>query len=838
MGATPDAVRSLVSEMPATPPPRTQMVNGAQLTHDGENTTVDLNPAQAKNRFEAPPMGREWHTNLADQLTSTQRQKMADELLEYIDVDKRARQHHFERLRMGMELLGLEDLPDSDVPFEGAATVTDPLIAEAVVQFQARSIEELMPPNGPVKASVVGEQVQELLDQAERVEDYMNYQLTTEDEGYFWDVDQMLFYLPISGSAFKKVYPDPINSMTTGRYVTAEDFIVPYYAKDLRSAQRYSHMFKMQGNDVKRAQVDGYYLEDAKLIKPSITPEESNNNSFSEADKQRLVDDREVVAHEDDEIYELYETHLDYKMPFDDPEAKGSGDVACPYIVTIEKESREVLSVRRNWKKGDRKFEKRIWFIHYKFFPGLGFYGFGYLHIIGALARATSGSIRAILDTAALANMAGGFKSKRAKVAGEHRFTLGEWKDVDCSPEDLQKAFLPLPAKEPSPALAATYKSLVERGKSFASVAEVITGQADNKGPVGTTLALIEQASKPHSAIHKRLHAAMKQELKAMASLNFEFMDRDEYPYQVAGDKRKVLRQDFDGRVDIIPVSDPNIFSSTQRIAITQGTIQLVKEFPDVFGPEGKREAVKRMLHALRTPEIDKLMPEHGPKNTDPVTENQALATGQPAKVFPTQDDVSHMAIHDDFGLRLSTTNPDLWKMVEPAFMAHKMDHLASKYRKDIEKQLGMELPPQGEDLPPQLEVQVSQAVAAKLRMSGRAQQQPGATPDQISANADADAKDAETVQKLERTRADAVEKRRQAREAFEETQRQQRAAFVEEQRRKDEEHRADMRRGNEKASAEVENLRRVAAARAMVRPPASRATADSKRQPKHSPGR
>lgn len=648
----------------------------------------------------------------------------------------------------------------------------------------------------------------------------------------------MLFYLPISGSAFKKIYPDPINGMTTGRYVTSEDFIVPYYAKDLRSSSRYSHMFKMQGNDVKRAQVDGYYLKDAQLIKPSITPEESGNNSFSEADKERLVDDREAVVHEDDEIYEIYECHIDYPMPFDDPEAKGANGISCPYIITIEKESREVLSVRRNWKKGDRKFEKRIWFIHYKFFPGLGFYGFGYLHIIGALARATSGAIRAILDTAALSNLSGGFKSKRAKIAGEHRFTLGEWKDVDCSPADLQDAFLPLPAKEPSPALANTYKNLVERGKSFASVAEVITGQADNKGPVGTTLALIEQASKPHSAIHKRLHAAMRQELRAMAALNFEFMDRDMYPYNVAGDKRQVLKQDFDGRVDIIPVSDPNIFSSTQRIAITQGTIQLVKEFPDVFGAEGKREAVKRMLHALRTPEIDKLMPEHGPKLEDPVTENQALATGMPTKVFPTQDDVSHMAIHDDFGAMLATQNPDLWKMVEPAFMAHKMDHIASKYRKDVEKQLGFELPPEGEDLPPDIEVQVSQAVAAKIRMSGRAQAAPGQTPEQMQAGADADAKDSETVQKLERTRADAVEKRHQARAAFEETQRQQRVAFEADQRRQDEEHRAGLQRDSEKADADIANERRIASARAMIRPPASRATADARKSPKLSPGR
>jgi hypothetical protein len=549
-------VGSLVEELPETAP-RVQRANGATITQEGEDTVVDLSPADAES-FTAPEMDPDWHANLADQLSPNDRRKIADQLLEYADMDKQVREHHFRRIKDGLELLGLQDLPESDTPFDGAATVTDPLIGEAVVNFSSRAIEELFPADGPVKAAILGEVDDEKEAQAQRLEDYMNYQLTVEDQGYYWDVDQMLFYLPMSGSAFKKIYIDPITEMTTGRYVTAEDFIVPYYCKDLQSATRYAHEYTMEGNNIKRAQVDGQFLEDALLI-PSPQIESDKNVSFTDESMEDIADDRTPFVHEDDEVYKLYEYHIDYEMPFDDEEITDDTDIAPPYIVTIEEESREVLSVRRNWKKGDAKYRKRVWFAHYKFLPGLGFYGFGYLHIIGALAKAASGSLRAILDTAALSNLPGGFKSKKAKVSGEYRFTLGEFRDIDMSPEDLQQAFLPLPVKEPSPALATTYENLIKRGKEFMGTAEVITGQADNRGPVGTTLALIEQAGKPQSAIHKRLHKAMREELGLMAQLNFELMDRDEYPYELGGEKKVVLKQDFDGRVDVIPVSDPNM---------------------------------------------------------------------------------------------------------------------------------------------------------------------------------------------------------------------------------------------------------------------------------------
>ena len=809
-------VGSFVEELPEKSPKVQRAGNGALITQQGENTIVDLAPDDTKP-FKAPEMDPDWHANLADQLSSTDRHAIADQLLEYVVLDKSVREHHFRRIKDGLELLGLKDLPESDTPFDGAATVTDPLIGEAVVQFQSRAIEELFPADGPVKASIVGEVTEEKEQQAKRLEDYMNYQLTVEDQGYFWDVDQMLFYLPMSGSAFKKIYIDPVTEMTTSRYVTAEDFIVPYYCKDLKSATRYAHEYTMEGNNIKRAQVDGQFLADAFLI-PSPQIASDKNVSFADDTMEDVADDRVPITHEDDEIYKLYEYHIDYEMPFKDPEV-GDTDIQPPYIVTIEEESREVLSVRRNWKKGDEKYRKRVWFVHYKFLPGLGFYGFGYLHIIGALAKAASGSLRAILDTAALSNLPGGFKSKKAKISGEYRFTLGEFRDIDMSPEDLQQAFLPLPVKEPSQALADTYQNLITRGKEFMGTVEVLTGGADNRGPVGTTLALIEQAGKPQSAIHKRLHKAMREELALMAQLNFELMDRDEYPYEVGGEGKVVLKQDFDGRVDVIPVSDPNIFSSVQRIAQSQGILELVESAPELDGDKGRKEAHRRMLAALKTPEIDKLLPKDAtPKNLDPVSENQMMATGLPVQVQTTQDDESHNAVHQEFAEMMATGEPDLWKQVEPVFMSHKMEHLVSQYRKDVEKMLGMELPPfdlydeaETEDLPPEIEQMLSQAIAAKQRQAKQekeaAEGGPPLSPEEAEVKAIEDAKDAETIQKLERMKAEHAEKQREAAEAHTQEMDQKQAAFEAEESRKDTESDADIEREKKLAAAKRKSL-------------------------------
>ena len=390
------------------------------------------------------------------------------------------------------------------------------------------------------------------------------------------------------------------------------------------------------------------------------------------------------------------------------------------------------------------------------------------------------------------------------------RFTLGEFRDVDMSPDDLQKAFLPLPVKEPSPGLARTYQNLLARGKEFAGTVEVLTGGADNRGPVGTTLALIEQASKPQSAIHKRLHKAMREELKAMAALNFELMEEDRYPYTIGGEEQEVLRSDFDGRVDIVPVSDPNIFSNVQRIAQSQGLLELVQTFREQFGEAGERIALKRMMTALKIPDIDELLPDQEPKNLDPVTENMFMLTGKPAQVQYTQDDESHIQVHRDFFEGFAADNPEMSEQVMPVFMAHQMDHEANKYRKEVEAQLGFELPPADinspeegtEDLPPELEVMISQAVAALQRQQKQAEGGEAKSPEQAEADAIEAQKDSETIQALERSRELHREKMRQNREDFIQTQEHELHAFASEELRKDEESEAQIERDDDKAEA------------------------------------
>jgi len=746
-----------------------------------------------------------WNDNLAEELSPQERITIADELIEYYEIDEQVREEHFDRLTDGLRLMGLTDEPASDVPFKGAATVQHPLIAEATTQFQARAIEEFFPPQGPVKAYIMGEATDEKVDQGKRLEDYMNYQLTEADEEYFWSTDQMLFYLPLSGSAFKKVYIDPITGMTTSRFVTAEDFIVPYHARTLANAPRYCHKYEMPENDVYRAQEAGSFIEDARLLPtPQILVDK--NTSFSRYDMEDVADDRSPQQHYDDTIYTMLEYHIDYHMPWDE-----DSDIAPPYVITVEAESREVMSVRRNWKHDDELMKKRIWFTHYKYLPGLGFYGFGLLHIIGSLAKAVSGGIRALLDSAAVANLQGGFKSKEAKIAGEIRFTPGEWIDVDMSSDELQKSFFNLPVKEPSTALANLVQTLVEEGRRFATTTENMVGDASNTGPVGTTLALIEQGSKVFSGIHKRMHISARQEFKMMAALNHEFMDVEEYPYEVQGEERTILKSDFDGRVDIIPVSDPNIWSATQRIAQSQAVLELVTMDPELYPKKQRKVAHRRMLEAMRIPDIDLILPEDSEAALDPVSENMGFMTGAAATVYPLQDHEAHIAVHMNFAQQQAAENPDLVANLEPVIQAHVMEHKAYIYRAQVEAELGTQLPyinlddpSDNEDLPPELEKLISQAVAKKLKPPPPPAPSPEEQAEQDERQRQEDEADMEVIGKIERGRAEtaaAIDRKDEESDAEQERKDKESTA---EQKRKDKESRAEVRRLDRKARAQA----------------------------------
>lgn len=746
-----------------------------------------------------------WNDNLAEELSPQERIAIADELIEYYEIDEQVREEHFDRLADGLRLLGLTDEPASDVPFKGAATVQHPLIAEACTQFQARAIEEFFPPAGPVKAYIMGEATEEKVAQGERLADYMNYQLTEADDEYYWSTDQMLFYLPLSGSAFKKVYIDPITGMTTSRFVTAEDFVVPYNARSLANAPRYCHRYEMPENDVFRAQEAGSFIEDARLLPtPQILVDK--NTSFSRYDMEDVADDRSPQQHYDDTIYTMLEYHIDYRMPWDE-----DLEIAPPYIVTVESESREVMAVRRNWVHDDELMKKRIWFTHYKYLPGLGFYGFGLLHIIGSLAKAVSGGIRALLDSAAVANLQGGFKSKEAKIAGEIRFTPGEWIDVDMSADELEKAFFNLPVKEPSTALANLVQTLVDEGRRFATTTENMVGEASNTGPVGTTLALIEQGSKVFSGIHKRMHMAARQEFKMMSTLNFEFMEVEEYPYEVQGEERTILKSDFDGRVDIIPVSDPNIWSTTQRIAQNQAILELITNDPELYPKKQRKIAHRRMLESLRIPDVDQILPEDSDAALDPVSENMGFMVGSAATVYPLQDHEAHIQVHMNFAEQQAAENPDLVAQMEGVVQAHVMEHKAYVYRAQVEAELGTQLPhinlddpTDNEDLPPELEKLISQAVAKKLRPPPPPAPTPEEQAEQDEAKRQEDERDLETIGKIERGRAEsAAGIDRKDEESDSEQKRKDKESQAEEK-RKDKESRAEVRRLDKKARAQA----------------------------------
>ena len=689
-------------------------VDGATVSQEGDDIIVDL---QGRSPDDFKSTG-EHDDNLAELMGESDRMTLGLELVDAVAEDEESRKQWKKRLIQGLEIIGVEEIPTESSAFDGSSTVTHPAIAEAMVRFQANAMEELFPSEGPVKTKVIGASDADREDQRQRVEDFMNYQLTEEDEEYFDSTDMMTMYLPYSGSAFKKVRYDQTDGVTTSRFVTAEDFIVPYDATSLKTCPRYTHKYDLSGNEI-NAKVDSGEFLQSDALDPDGQAVKTNDTDNEIADKS---DDREAFRAEDDVVYEIYEVHAEMVFEeFDEPAGEDDFQVALPYVITLEKESGEILAIRRLWKEGDARRKKRVHFIHYKFLPGLGFYGWGYLHIIGSLGKAASGALRALLDGSATASLQGGFKSKEAKIAGEFIFTPGVWKDVDMTAEDLAKSFYSPPFKEPSPALFHTLELLVNGITSFSSTTEAMTGAADNKGPVGTTLALIEQGSKVYSGIHKRMHKAARFEFKLIAQLNYEHMDA-EYPYDVVGGDRTVFQSDFDGRVDILPVSDPNIYSNVQRVAQAQAILELVTSEPELYGEEGKRTAHLLMHKALRTPDPESLLPDTSPKRLDPVTENQAILTGGAVSAFPEQDHQSHIKAHQLFmqeaeGMGLA---PEILEAGFVNMSAHIAEHHAHAYRLRIEQELGMELPDtdfngEDEDLPLEIDNAVARAIAANI---------------------------------------------------------------------------------------------------------------------------
>jgi len=671
----------------------------------------------------------DFYSNLAEQIDERELLVHSSELLDYYHTDREARSNWEERYKEGLKTLdpdgGLQE-DDSERAARGLSQVVHPMIAEAATQFQSRAIAELFPAAGPVKTVTVGESDEAVKEQANRVKDYMNYQLLQEMPEYFPDIDQMLFHLPLIGQTFKKVWYDPSMGRVTSRFVKAEDFVVAAESTDLLTSPRYTHVIQLPRNEYNRFVQAGYYL-------PVDSYSGDGGDSYDET-----IYEVEGVAPEGSESVDQQMTLLEmhtYRIldGIDGANIEDENFVALPYVITIDSGSQRIVSVRRNWDEQDEDKKKRNWFVEYKFLPGLGFYGFGLYHLIGGLGRAATGSLRALLDSAAFSNMQGGFKLKGRVPGGEMQINPGEFVDLDAAVDDVNKAILPLPFKEPSGTLFNLLGFIVDAGRRYAAVADLNVGDANPNAPVGTTIAMLEQGSKIFSAIHKRLHYAQGQEFKMIAKLNAETLP-EVFKFAASGASKMINAADFDDRIDIIPVSDPSIFSSTQRIAQAQAILQLAQSAPqlhDVY------EAYKRMYEAIRVPNIDEILkkPEEAPK-LDPVDENIAVMLGKPIKAFIDQDHEAHIAVHMQFLSDPSLAGNKLaQKTIGPVLIAHIAEHMALLYRVRMQKAMGVELPPlpdirdpkfKFEDVSPQMDNMIAERAAQVIQQAPKMKPIPG----------------------------------------------------------------------------------------------------------------
>ena len=657
-----------------------------------------------------PEIDSTFGQNLAEDMSDKELNASASELISYYNNDREARSEWEERYKKGLQTLdpdGGMDESENERATRGLSIVVHPMIAEAATQFNAKAIAELYPSGGPVKTVIVGDPSEELEEQGRRVREYMNYQITQEMPEYFPDLDQMLFHLPLVGQTFKKVWWDSNMDRQCSQFVKAEDFVVAPESKDLYTSPRYTHVIRMPKNDYNRYVQSGYYLP-SNDQGGDLDPSGDTIGEIEGVDQ--YADDVQ------DNVMTLLEMHVYHN--FEDEDDDDENAVAIPYVVTVDYDNENVVSIRRNWKEDDDLKKRRDWFVSYKFLPGLGFYGFGLYHLIGGLGKAATGSLRALLDSAAFSNMQGGFKLRGRVSGGEVQVNPGEFVDLDATVDDVNKAIMPLPFKEPSQSLFSLLGYIVEAGQRFASTADLNVGDVNPNAPVGSTVALIEQGSKAFSAIHKRLHYAQGQEFKLLADLNAENLP-EQFTFSLIGGDAEVFAADFNERIDIIPVSDPNIFSTAQRIAQAQAVLQMAQSAPEMHDMYA---AYKRMYEAIRIPNIDEILvkPEDAPM-LDPIDENMSIMYGKPIKAFIEQDHDSHIAVHMQFLQDPSLAgNPGAAGM-QPILVAHVAEHIALLYRTRMEASIGVPLPTipdlrnkdfQFEDINPELDRLISQRAA------------------------------------------------------------------------------------------------------------------------------
>ena len=628
---------------------------------ENDDGSVDIN-------FEpgavAPETGDNHYMNLADLLPDSILDPLGSELYANYTDYKESRREWERSYTQGLDLLGFQ-FEQRTRPFQGASGATHPVLAEAVTQFQAQAYKELLPADGPVRAQVLGNPSREKQDQAVRVKNFMNYQLMDVMKEYEPEFDQMLFYLPLAGSTFKKVYYDDLMGRAVSKFVTADDLVVPYSATSLEDAEAICHVIKMSGNDLRKQQVGGFY-RDIELGKPY------NEETELKKKERELEGTRQSGYNRNNPIYTLIECHVNLDLEgFEDRGQDGiPTGIKVPYIVTIDNGTRKVLSIRRNYRLDDPKKNKIEYFVHFKFLPGLGFYGFGLIHMIGGLTRAATSALRQLLDAGTLSNLPSGFKQRGIRVRDDAQsLQPGEWRDVDAPGGNLRDAFMNLPYKEPSQTLLQLMGICVDAGQRFASIADMQVGDGNQQAAVGTTVALLERGSRVMSAIHKRLYASMKQEFVLLSDVFSTYLP-PVYPYDVIGAERHIKQTDFDDRIDILPVADPNIFSATQRVAIAQTELQLAQTNPQMHN---LYEAYRDMYEALGVKNIDQVLPPPPPPQAkNPALEHIDAMAGKPFQAFTGQDHQAHIAAHIAFmATAMAKNNPMITSALEKNIFEH-----------------------------------------------------------------------------------------------------------------------------------------------------------------------
>jgi len=681
-----------------------------EVTLRMDGLEIELEPGEEEDS--------EFNENLAELLDQGQLAEIAGDLIGDFDDDLASRRDWIQTYVDGLELLGMK-VEDRTEPWPGACGVYHPLLTEAVVKFQAETMMETFPAQGPVRTQIIGRETPAKRDAAARVQDDMNYQLTDVMIEYRPEHERMLWGLGLAGNAFKKVYYDPSLGRQVAMYCTADDVVVPYGASNIETAERVTHVMRKTPNELRKLQKDGFYL-DIDLPEPDGTLDDVEQKIAEKLGFRASTDDR----------YKLLEMQVDLIIEDDKFRDKDDDGIALPYIVTIEKNSQEILAIRRNWEPDDKLKQKRNHFVHYSYVPGFGFYAFGLIHLIGAFAKSGTSLIRQLVDAGTLSNLPGGFKTKGLRVKGDDTpISPAEWRDVDVASGTMRDNIMPLPYKEPSQVLYSLLGTIVEEGRRMAGMADLQISDMSANAPVGTTLAILERSLKSMSAVQARVHYAMKQEFKLLKHIIAAYTP-DSYSYEPEEGSRKAKKSDYDN-VDVLPVSDPNAATMAQKIVQYQAVIQLAQGAPQIYDMPYLH---RQMLEVLGIKNAQKLVPlkdDEDRKPRDPISENMDVINGKPVKAFIYQDHEAHMAVHMSFMAdpkiqQVLGQNPMAQQMAA-AMAAHIQEHLAFEYRRQIEQQAGVPLPPPDSDMTEDVEIQISRlaAVAAQqLLQKDQAEQQ------------------------------------------------------------------------------------------------------------------